>query len=100
MRGNITRTFFEVKATGFTMDGFNADGTPNMVAVSTNPYISARNNDLAEGKRKIKAINSKVIAQSVSVIVVNEFVMSMGINEFFANANRVKREANGRVKSI
>lgn len=97
MRGNITRTFFTVKARGYKMNGFSADGTPNMETVETSEYISARNNDLSEAKRNVKAIDGSVIPQSVTVEVIDEFVMSMTLDEFFSAANRVERDANGRI---
>ena len=98
MKGNVTRTFFEVKVKGFRMDGFNKDGMPNMVTIESEPYVSARNNDLAEGKRVIKGIDATVIPQSVTIEVLQEYVMSMALDDFYTNAVRVERDPNGRVK--
>ena len=98
MKGNITRTFFKVKAKAFKMNGFNNEGMPNMETVETDAYTSARNNDMAEAKRAVKAIDGNVIPQSVTIEVQEEFVMSMTLDDFFAAAVRVERDVNGRIR--
>lgn len=96
IKGNITRTFFTVRAKGFRID--RMDGiTPIMSEVSCE-FITTNPKDTREPYRLLKEIDKKVIKETISVEVVSEDVYGMSLQDFYNLAEPVERAANGRIK--
>ena len=98
IKGQITRTFYRVHATGFKISGINADGMPVMDVVDSEEYVTVNPNDLTQAKRACKLADKKVLPDTVRVNVLREEVRAMSLEQFYRDSDMVERQANGRVK--
>lgn len=95
MNGNVTRSFFTLKASASAIKV--VEGTPTIETVETDTWISPKDNDLAMAKRMLKSINRSISLDTVKITVVNKEVRAMTNDAFYDASTPVTRAANGRV---
>lgn len=97
--GKITRTVVTASAWCWVFDGTNEDGSPHMKKEGAVEFTSTSPNQV-EAFRALKAAGVKCRKDFCGFDVIAEDVYSMDFDTFIANAVKVERLANGRVKEI
>lgn len=95
--GNVTRTYYECKATAIIVKGMKDDGTPDFETVDGGTFWSTKENDVATGYKLCKAVNKAVVRSTVQLTTVNSMVIAMSNEDFFTQGVQVERKANGKV---
>lgn len=95
MNGNVTRSFFTLKASASAIKV--VDGMPTIETVTTDEWVSSKDNDLVMAKRLLKTINRSISLDTVKITVINKEVRAMTNDEFYDASIPVTRAANGRV---